>query len=86
MTMLLFTVLATLLCSSLVDGLKARVDSAEALKLCHSEGICNNDALDINPSTFFPTIKASGVDNLNLAVKKDQPLTLPIKAEKDRVT
>ncbi|KAH7723556.1 hypothetical protein AAVH_09035 [Aphelenchoides avenae] len=85
-TMLLFTVLATLLCSSLVDARKAPVDSPDALALCRSQPKCNNPAVQIDEGTFRPTIKASGGVSLTLAVESNQPLTLPIKAEKDQVT
>ncbi|KAH7698112.1 hypothetical protein AAVH_34799, partial [Aphelenchoides avenae] len=79
--MLLFTVLATLLCSPLVDARQAPVDSTEALTLCQSQQKCNNPALDIDEGTFFPTIKASGVDNLKLAVKSKRPLVFTVRAE-----
>ncbi|KAH7726814.1 hypothetical protein AAVH_05701 [Aphelenchoides avenae] len=86
--MLLFTVLATLLCSSLVDAHLARVNTSAALEQCLNQKECNKAALEINPTTFNPTIKASplGGVNLNVTVKSNQPLVFPVRAEDYVVT
>ncbi|KAH7701516.1 hypothetical protein AAVH_31352 [Aphelenchoides avenae] len=80
--MLLFTVLATLLCSSLVDAHLARVDSSDALKQCQGERDCSNPALEIDSQTFSPIIKASppGEEELRLAVESKQSLAFPVHA------
>ncbi|KAH7695551.1 hypothetical protein AAVH_37387, partial [Aphelenchoides avenae] len=86
--MLLFIVLATLLCSSLVDALKAPVNSAEALKECLNlkQLSCKNTALEIKEDEkFHPTIKVSGVEKLKLAVQSSEPLTFQVHSEKYQV-
>ncbi|KAH7699209.1 hypothetical protein AAVH_33686 [Aphelenchoides avenae] len=87
--MLVFTVLATLLCSSLVDARKALVNTSAALEQCRSrEPYCNNAALEITKATEFrptinaaPLLKTSPPDrvNLSLAVKINQPLVFPMR-------
>ncbi|KAH7701515.1 hypothetical protein AAVH_31351 [Aphelenchoides avenae] len=88
-TMLLFTVLATLLCSTLVDAVQAPVKSTDALQQCQSLGYCNNPALEIGEEPEFrPTIRASpsGGVKLSLAVKSNQRLTFLVRTEDYLVT
>lgn len=86
--MLIFAALLTLLCSALVDTRLAPVDSPEALALCRNQPNCDDPALEIDPETFHPVIKASppGGVMLNLTVKSNQPLTFHVRAEYYPVT
>ncbi|KAH7726942.1 hypothetical protein AAVH_05829 [Aphelenchoides avenae] len=80
--MVLFTVLATLLCSSLVDARLTPVKTPEALTLCQSQPDCKNPAVDISPA-FYPIVKAPASKvNVRLAVESNQRLTFPVKADK----
>ncbi|KAH7723106.1 hypothetical protein AAVH_09362 [Aphelenchoides avenae] len=86
--MLVFTVLATLLCSSLVDALKVPVNTPVALAQCLNmkKPYCNNPAVEINKETeFHPIVKAPGGVSLELAVESNKRLTFPVHADTYKV-